>query len=1149
MKTTNLLLRASPRPGARLRPSARLLLPAGLLPCAALLLGAGLLLWSGPALAETLVPAGQIVDQDWTASGSPYLIQGDVDVPAASTLTISAGVTVRFTGHYKLTVHGLLRAFGAEGDSVRFTSDPVENPAGWYGIRFLTSAEDCRLEYCVIERGSAGGGLFNSGGGVYCDESSPDFLHCAIRLNSATWDGGGVYCTYSSPIFTSCEISHNSAGAGGGVATFHDASPNFSYCTISNNSATNGGGFWSENNCGPDFLHCTISNNTATAGGGGMFCYVDNTDLSPYFFNCQITGNVTSTEGGGAVFCLYSSPGFTDCTFSGNTATSGNGGAVHCEMEDSAPTFRDCFIYDNTAGANGGGVDCVSGSTPTFINCLIRDNTASGQGGGVRSIHTDTAPEYIHCTINGNSAGSGDNVLCGNLSAPIFTSTVISYSGGEGVRFTNSQSSTFQFCNIYGNAGGNIVNPLEGPPWLYQPWGTNVNGDPCDSLANVMQNPGYLDLATLDFDLADSSSCIGAGSPFTGLDEDIEGSDRGHPPDIGAYENEACDYPIWNLSGPTGSRTLGPGTYPVVGHLSVLAGDTLRLNPGTIFDFEGPYRLDIEGTLLAEGTEADFITFTTDTIANPGRWRGLRFLPGSSESRLTWCCIENGHATGSGNQRYGGGVYCEGSSPTFTCCAILNNLADLSGGGVFCQLEAGPVFSCCTLSGNQAFFNGGGVFSLNAFPTFMDNCQIIENSASECGGGVAGYGMFENCIIRGNTAGGDGGGACGGGDFMDCLIRDNTAGAAGGGVYGWGTYSECTIRENIAIDGGGMSGDGTFEHCVINSNLAVSNGGGAYCADWVAPYFSRCKIDSNTAVGDGGGVFCIEWSFPYFLNCAITENSAGNNGGGLFCNTGQPTTDDPNFIHCTFSGNTVSSGLGGGIYCNDSRLLLDSSIVAFSTGEGIHFVDSAASSVWYNDFFGNSGGDIGFDMGWSFNGPPGIGVIVGTNSNGDPCDNRFNIYLDPAFADAPEGDFHLTEGSACIDAARPGWTDFDLDGNVRPDTTSYLPDIGAYEYSSAVTSVVEGENVPPPAEFAVTQNYPNPFNPVTRIEYALPENCRVRLSVYNARGQRVAILVNGEQTAGHKTVTWDASGLASGIYFYRLRAGDFTAGGKMVLLK
>lgn len=86
-------------------------------------------------------------------------------------------------------------------------------------------------------------------------------------------------------------------------------------------------------------------------------------------------------------------------------------------------------------------------------------------------------------------------------------------------------------------------------------------------------------------------------------------------------------------------------------------------------------------------------------------------------------------------------------------------------------------------------------------------------------------------------------------------------------------------------------------------------------------------------------------------------------------------------------------------------------------------------------------------------------------------------------------------------------------------------------------------------DYFLSQNYPNPFNPVTTINYALPKSGDVLLTIYNLRGVEVARLINGEQPAGNHLVTWDASNVASGIYFYRLQAGEFVQVRKMVLLK
>jgi hypothetical protein len=88
-----------------------------------------------------------------------------------------------------------------------------------------------------------------------------------------------------------------------------------------------------------------------------------------------------------------------------------------------------------------------------------------------------------------------------------------------------------------------------------------------------------------------------------------------------------------------------------------------------------------------------------------------------------------------------------------------------------------------------------------------------------------------------------------------------------------------------------------------------------------------------------------------------------------------------------------------------------------------------------------------------------------------------------------------------------------------------------------------------PQKFALYQNYPNPFNPTTTISYDLPERARVKLTIYNLLGQEVATLVNAEQEPGRYDVKFDASGLPSGVYFYRLEAGKFIEQKKMILIK
>jgi hypothetical protein len=88
-----------------------------------------------------------------------------------------------------------------------------------------------------------------------------------------------------------------------------------------------------------------------------------------------------------------------------------------------------------------------------------------------------------------------------------------------------------------------------------------------------------------------------------------------------------------------------------------------------------------------------------------------------------------------------------------------------------------------------------------------------------------------------------------------------------------------------------------------------------------------------------------------------------------------------------------------------------------------------------------------------------------------------------------------------------------------------------------------------PGEYKLFQNYPNPFNPMTIIGYSLIANNKVRLIIYDINGKEIAELVNENQNTGTYEVSFDASLLSSGIYYYKLTAGSFADVKKMILIK
>jgi hypothetical protein len=537
---------------------------------------------------------------------------------------------------------------------------------------------------------------------------------------------------------------------------------------------------------------------------------------------------------------------------------------------------------------------------------------------------------------------------------------------------------------------------------------------------------------------------------------------------------------LGQLSGPL-SGTLGPGEFHVIDTISVEPGDSLTLMPGTTFNFDGPFPFDIRGTLLAQGTETDSIIFTTDIQDARRHWRGLRFFTdGASTSTLTYCVIQKAiwfGGTGGGVSCYesspnfanstirgntgrdGGGLYCWSvSSPIFEECAFVANIARQHGGGAYCASASSPRFTGCIFSENEARDYGGGISCQNLSSPAFTNCMVIGNQAGsgsgEGGGGVhceSSLAIFDSCTISLNRAHRD---WCSGGGvtchnssptFTNCLIEDNTADAYGGGVYCWEysapTFSECTLRSNSVTrswwhcGGGGVfcnsHSSPKFAHCVFSSNWVHDEGGGVGCRDHSSPTFAHCILNNNSANSNGGGVLCEDYSSPEFTFCTIIGNSA-HNGGGAYCGT----LCSPVFTRCTLIGNSTVNA-GGGICCLWAWAIINSTIIAFSQGSGIHFHNSAGTHVEYCDIFGNTQGTVTFHDNSPSHGPPAIGVLADMNANGDWCDTYSNIFLDPLFIDTLAGDYHLSQGSPCIDAGDP---------LALPDSDATVADIGVFYF-------------------------------------------------------------------------------------------------------
>ena len=162
-----------------------------------------------------------------------------------------------------------------------------------------------------------------------------------------------------------------------------------------------------------------------------------------------------------------------------------------------------------------------------------------------------------------------------------------------------------------------------------------------------------------------------------------------------------------------------------------------------------------------------------------------------------------------------------------------------------------------------------------------------------------------------------------------------------------------------------------------------------------------------------------------------------------------------------------------------------------------------------------------------------------------------NVVSGFAFTDAA-GNYTidgLTPGTYSLSVDRPGYTETASSSGTVSYNSSGNPVNASVPLSISAVTLVEETSALQPTNYVLEQNYPNPFNPSTTIRYTLPASGRVAVRVYNILGQAVATLVDGNQNAGSYEVSFNASALSSGVYFYRIQSGSFEAVKKMMLLK
>jgi len=813
----------------------------------------------------TTIEVSGDITENTTWEDDTVKVMSNINVMDDITLTIDPGTYVEFQGWYCLEIRGSLHAVGEVNDTIVFTINDTTgfsnldvDSGGWNGILFDNVSSDndtSKLVCCKIEYGKALGiDIYDGagqGGGISVNTSSKVLIsHCNIYHNIAKGEGGGIKIFQANTILTHNLIHRNKGQFGGGVAV------GFGSAIISNN---------------------IITKNISLGTGGGVF----DTQSKSIISNNIITENISLSDGGGIHTDWARAK--IDKNIISNNYCAGSGGGLSSYR--SANTITCNLIVNNSADGGAGG--CSFGnSTPVFHNNNVCNNSCPWDAGIF--FHDFISADFMNNIIWGNIyTGSGSNEplqigIQDPSSNPNFYHCIIQ-GGSEGFSLQPGVSYSGDTINII-DLNPDFINPSAGPGLDFD--GFSANWDIKNTSPSINQG---------------TNEAIGVLPSATDLAGDrrvIYGQI-----DIGAYEKR--------ISRDTATGIISKDTewiadtMVITGDIKVADSMTLIIAPGTYLEFQGYYKMVIEGTIIAVGTEKDLIWFTiNDTIGfaidsiNNGGWRGISFdnslngangiMSDNDTSKIVYCIIEYAKDYDS---------------------------LDLQGGAIKTNYYSNLVIKNCTIRHNSAY-SGGGIGLMDGSDPLIEENIIYRNSAISNGGGISCDGRSEAKIINN-------------------IISNNFV------KFG---------HKYQQFGGGGIScfvSDPVIQNNIISNNESVASGGGISLFDSY-PLFANNTVCNNKDRSEWGGGGIHVRCNPLIYNTILWGNVNGIESLQVAGN------DNPDFYYCNIQGGR--SGIrynwydyqGKTIELNDT----DPQFVSPSQGAGIEY-DGLSADWTLTDFSPN----------------------------------------------------------------------------------------------------------------------------------------------------------------------------------------------------